>query len=286
MKSPHQRMVTYSLLRPEEGQQVFVELPLVRGHQAMGCARIDLQGGVLDEPGGEQGRVGNGHDLVIIAMDDQGGDVEALEVFGLVRLGEGLDAVVGRFETDLHRPQPEHVQSALRDLGARPVGPIERDAQILVVLRAIPCDARTETVEGLEGQPARIGGGPQHQRGHRPYQDRLGEAGGAVATDVAGHLATASGMAHQHRVVQIERLEERRQVVGVGVHVVALPGLAGAAMAAPIMGDGAIAVGGHVEHLVVPGVGIERPAVAEDDGLACAPVLEEDRRSICCGDGA
>src|SRR5258708_37486030 len=52
------------------------------------------------------------------------------------------------------------------------------------------------------------------------------------------------------------------------------------------MGDGAIALGGQEERLVVPGVGIERPAVAEDDGLARAPVLVEDRRSIWCGNSA
>src|SRR5213592_4219831 len=93
-------------------------------------------------------------------------------------------------------------------------------------------------------------------------------------------------MADQDGVVQIERLHERRQIVGVVVHVVTLPGLAGPPMAAPVMGNGAIAMGGHVEQLVVPGVGIEGPAVAEDDGLARAPVLVEDRRSILCGDGA
>jgi len=84
--------------------------------------------------------------------------------------------------------------------------------------------------------------------------------------------------------VQIERVEERRQIVGVVVQVVAVPGLAGSATAATVMGDGAIAPGGQEERLVVPGVGSERPAVAEDDGLARAPVLVEDRGSIFGGD--
>src|SRR2546421_3425697 len=44
------------------------------------------------------------------------------EVFRLVRLGEGLDAVECTFETDLHRPQPEGVPKALRYLGTRSVG--------------------------------------------------------------------------------------------------------------------------------------------------------------------
>ena len=63
-------------------------------------------------------------------------------------------------------------------------------------------------------------------------------------------------MADQHRVVQIERVEERRQIVGVVVQVVAVPGLAGSATAATVMGDGAIALGGQEERLVVPGIGI------------------------------
>src|SRR5437879_2637511 len=92
-------------------------------------------------------------------------------------------------------------------------------------------------------------------------------------------------MAHQHRVFQIERVDECRQIVGVGVQVVAVPGLAGSATAATVMGDGAIAPGGHEERLVVPGVGSERPAMAEDDGLPGAPVLVKNRRAVLGGHG-
>ena len=69
---------TRSLLGSEEGQQVFVELLLVRDGEAMGRTRIDLQGRVLDDFGREQGRVGNGHDLVVVTMDNQGRHVERL----------------------------------------------------------------------------------------------------------------------------------------------------------------------------------------------------------------
>src|SRR6266566_5300151 len=58
--------------------------------------------------------------------------VERLEVFREVRLGEGLDAVECAFETDLHRPEPERVPQTLRHLGARPVGAVEGGAEILV----------------------------------------------------------------------------------------------------------------------------------------------------------
>src|SRR6266704_2414916 len=70
----------------QKGQQIGVELLLVREGEAVGRARIDLQSRVL---------------------------VELQQVFREVRLGEGLDAVECCFEADLHRPQPEHVPNAL-----------------------------------------------------------------------------------------------------------------------------------------------------------------------------
>src|SRR6266436_7584674 len=85
--------ITSLHLRPQEGQQVGVELLLVRESQAVGRARIDLQDRALDELVLEQARVGVWHDLVVVALDDQGRNVELLEVFRLVRLGESLDAV-------------------------------------------------------------------------------------------------------------------------------------------------------------------------------------------------
>src|SRR5207245_8663759 len=102
---------------------------------------------------------------------------------------------------------------------------------------------------------------------------------------VAGRLAAPGGMADQHCVVQIKCFDERRQIVSVVVHVVAVPGLAGSSTAATVMGDGAIALGGHEEGLVVPGIGSERPAMAEDDGMARAPVLVKNRRAVPGGNG-
>ena len=85
-------------------------------------------------------------------------------------------------------------------------------------------------------------------------QHRLGHALGAVAADVAGDFAAAGGVADVDRVLQVERFDERREVVGVGVHVVAVPGLARAAVAAAVVGDAAVAAGGQKEHLVFEGV--------------------------------
>ncbi len=80
-------------------------------------------------------------------------------------------------------------------------------------------------------------------------------------------------MANVNRVLQVEFLGERRKVVGVGIHIVAAPGLARPPMAAPVVGDGAKSVRSQKDHLVFPCVRVQRPSVTENYGLARAPVL-------------
>ena len=57
----------------EELAQVRVDLILVRGGQAMGSAGIELQHRVPDQTCRELGGVVIGHDLVVLAVDDQRG---------------------------------------------------------------------------------------------------------------------------------------------------------------------------------------------------------------------
>src|SRR5947208_263914 len=57
------------------------------------------------------------------------------------------------------------------------------------------------------------------------------------------------------------------------IHVVAVARLGGSTMASSVMGDNAIAVFEEEQHLCVPVIGRERPAVAEDDGLSFTPVF-------------
>src|SRR5262245_26149471 len=64
------------------------------------------------------------------------------------------------------------------------------------------------------------------------------------------------------------------------VHVVAVGGLSGAAMAAPVVRDNPIALLKKEEHLRVPVIGRQRPAVAENDRLPRTPVLVVDLDSI------
>src|SRR5215211_8687536 len=66
------------------------------------------------------------------------------------------------------------------------------------------------------------------------------------------------------------------QIVGIMIHVMAIAGLAGSAVAAPVMGDDAIAVFEEEEHLCVPIVRGKRPAMAKHYGLTLTPVFVID----------
>ena len=87
------------------------------------------------------------------------------------------------------------------------------------------------------------------------------------------------------RVVQVEVLDDRGEIVGVVVHVVVVGDLRGPAVAAAVVRDDPVTRWQEEQHLVVPVVGRQRPAVAEHDRLARAPVLEEDVNAVARGDG-
>ena len=127
---------------------------------------------------------------------------------------------------------------------------------------------------------ARISHGFQHHRRNRPDQHRLGDPAFAVARDIARDLASAGRVADMDGILEIERRGEFGDIGGIGVHLVAVRGLGRAAMAAAVMSDDAIALIKEEQHLVVPIVGAQRPAVMEDDGLARAPVLVEDLGAV------
>ena len=93
-------------------------------------------------------------------------------------------------------------------------------------------------------------------------------------------------MANVNGVLQVEMRGQRRQVIGIVIHVVAITHLSGPAMAAAVMRYNAIAVLEEEQHLCVPVIGRQRPAVAEHDGLTLSPVLVVDFRAVGGGDRA
>ena len=101
-----------------------------------------------------------------------------------------------------------------------------------------------------------------------------------------GDLAATGRVADVNGVVEIEMCGHRGQVVGVVVHVVAIAGLGGAAVPTPVVGDHPVAVAEEEQHLGVPVVRRQRPAVTEHDRLARPPVLVEDLGAVGSGDRA
>src|SRR3954463_12671377 len=89
-----------------------------------------------------------------------------------------------------------------------------------------------------------------------------------------------------HRILQVEMRGQRRKIVGIVVHVVPVAGLRGPAVAAAVMRDDAVAPSDEEQHLRVPIVCREWPAMAEHDGLPLAPVLVEDLDAVLCLDFA
>ena len=61
-------------------------------------------------------RVLDGNNLVVIAVQDQGRDIDLFEVLGEIGLRECLDAIVGILEAGLHAPEPELIEYALETL--------------------------------------------------------------------------------------------------------------------------------------------------------------------------
>ena len=87
-------------------------------------------------------------------------------------------------------------------------------------------------------------------------------------------------MGDQRDLPEVEPVDDRRQVVGQAVVVVAASRVARPAMAAPVVGDAAQALVGQLDELVLPDIGIEAPGMGEDHGLAAPPVDMEQARAV------
>jgi hypothetical protein len=168
----------------------------------------------------------------------------------------------------------------LRHFGARPVGAIERHAEVLPKLRPVRLEPGANLVEHLDRQSVGILRCLEQAWRHRVHQHGFRHARRSVPTDVAGNLAAAGRVSDVNRVLQVERCDERREIIGIRVHIVAGERLTRAPMSAPVVGDGAIPIGSEEVQLFVPRVGVERPPVAEDDGLTRSPILVKNCRAV------
>src|SRR6266849_1026230 len=92
-------------------------------------------------------------------------------------------------------------------------------------------------------------------------------------------------MAYKNQIVQIELFDQLGEIIGILVHIVAVPGLVRLTMAAPVVSDDPIAVPAEEQHLRIPGVAGKRPAMGKEDRLSLAPILVGDLGSVFGGDG-
>src|SRR5215469_9948434 len=89
-------------------------------------------------------------------------------------------------------------------------------------------------------------------------------------------------MADVDGIAQVEMLHDGSGVGSVVVHVVTIADLARATMPAPVVRNDAIPLLEEVQHLGVPVVGAQWPAMMEDDRLRAlrTPGLVVDRRTV------
>ena len=72
---------------------------------------------------------------------------------------------------------------------------------------------------------------------------------GAMPADIAGDLAATRRKPEEADALEVKGLNQFCEIVGIIIHVIALPGLAGPTVAAPVMGDDAVTVVGKEEGL-------------------------------------
>ena len=137
-----------------------------------------------------------------------------------------------------------------------PVVSVERARrQRVVELGTVGGQLGLKIVEHVLRQAAGIRVGLHHQRRHRADEHGFDGAVLAVAGEVMRDFAAAGGVADVHRIAQVEMFDDRGEVVGVVVHVVAVADLCGPAVPAAVMRDDAVAVLKEEQHLGVPVVG-------------------------------
>ena len=102
------------------------------------------------------------------------------------------------------------------------------------------------------------------------------------------HFTAAGGMTDMHRSLYAQVLDHGRDVVGTVVHIVPVPDLAGTPVATPVVGNDPVTFAQEKQHLRVPIICAQWPAMMEENdlGIAWAPVLVENFNTVSRGDVA
>ena len=136
--------------------------------------------GAVDQRGGPLAADLEGHDLVVVAVDHQGRDVDLRQVGAEVGGRERRDALVGAAVAAGHALQPERVAEALGHVPGAVVAEERAVGEVAVELRAVGGLAGADRVEDLDRQALGVVVGAQHQRRDRRDQHQPRDPGGAV----------------------------------------------------------------------------------------------------------
>jgi hypothetical protein len=93
-------------------------------------------------------------------------------------------------------------------------------------------------------------------------------------------------MTYKRDLLEIKFLDDGCQVVGIAIHIVSAPGLAGPAVSTAIVRDHAKTIPRKEQQLPVPRIGIQRPSVGKSYGRPFSPVFVVDGRPILHADCA
>src|SRR5262249_17718852 len=119
---------------------------------------VDLESPLPQQFRGERRGISDRDDLVVVAMHDERRHVDLLQIFGKVRLREGLDAVVVCFRAAHHGLTPPVLDHSLQRLRAGRVVAVEGTArEFPIELRPVGGELLPEAVKYLDRQAARVG---------------------------------------------------------------------------------------------------------------------------------
>src|SRR6516165_11857945 len=122
---------------------------------------------------------------------------------------------------------------------------------------------------------------PLHRHRHdRIEEDYFGDPRCSMARDVPGQFAAARRMPDQYCAAKIKLAHELGKIIGPRINIVTGSRLIGRAVSAPVMGDGAVALGIEKQHLCFPCRTGKWPAVRENDRRSGAPVTIVDSSTV------
>ena len=211
----------------------------------------------------------------------------ALQILSEIGLRERHDAVVMRLRAANHALAPPVGDNTFLRLGTRSVIAVERTARhISIELRTIGRKLRLQVIEHRFRQTTRVAFGLDHQRWYRADDRGFEDFVLAMAGDVVDDFTAAGGVADVHGFFHAQMVDHRQDIIGVVIHVVTVPDLARTSMTTAIMGNHPKALPQKEQHLCIPVVGAERPAMVkvDDRGVLRSPVLVENFDAILGGD--